>query len=492
MFVMSAGVHFFLFQRNKRRGHFFIFSSMLFGFSLMRSGGLIMRIVWATNLTNVRVEIAANILAQAGSIIVFVVNLFLTQRVVRGAHPDFGWSTTARVIFRTLVVCVLACLIMLVAGTTQSFYTLDESIRAKDRAVQLFAGTLLTILAFLPVPTVLVAVAIPRRYRIEKFGEGSWRAKLLLLCFASTLLSLGAGFRVGVNFSPRLVADPAWYHGRTPFYVFNFVLDLVMSAAYIAFAFYRRFYVPDGAKGPGSYQASTYPVKNVGKKMWSPPNSLPATPVTAVSAMSAMSAATATSAVPASNDNRGRGAPAPTISSYRWPSSYDAASSIKKPKSALKRFSLNTKRSSGGDPYSGPFADAGSPVYYAKDLPLYRDFDAVALSPTSSNSTNSSSSTMDTAELEERDFARQVGGSTVDVVLETMLDTISQEDEEPPSHVWGRSSIWSRTVIGGGSRATTIVGAGSGTESEGEATNSEGENGGATKKKDGPRIKWAT
>jgi hypothetical protein len=454
LFVLSAGVHFFLFQRNKRRGHFFIFSSMLFGFSLMRTGGLAMRLLWAVNLDNVQILMAANILAQAGSIIVFVVNLFLTQRIVRGYHADFGWSTTARVVFRFLVFCVLSCLVMLIAGTTQSFYTLDETIRAQDHLVQLFAGTLLTVLAFLPVPVVIISALVPRRYRIEKFGQGSWRSKILLLSFASVLLSLGAGFRVGVNYGPRPVADPAWYHGRTPFYIFNFVLDLIMSFTYIGFEFYNRFYIPDGAKGPGSYMAGDQ-VKDL-----TPPASRSPSP-----------------------SHKRESAPAPTIPMHRaWPSSHDA-SSITRPKSVLKRFSASTARNDPRTP-----ADPISPVYYAQGLPRYRDFESPVVTRTSSNASNASGATSTSTETTdvEDNRGRRVGGVRAGFVLANMLEKIQQEAEQLGNNQWGGE--WT-TRTAAGSRATTMVG-GSSSESEGEATNSDGErrNG---RKKQGPRIKWA-
>lgn len=226
---------------------------MMFAFCMIRAAALAMRIAWAARPTSVRVAIAANILAQAGTVVVFIINLFLAQRIVRGYHPEFGWSTPARVLFRFFFFSVVACLIMVIVATVQSFYTLDVRIKEADRLVQLFSGTYLALLAFLPIPIVILAATLPRSYRVEKFGEGSWAAKLVLLLMTATLLSIGAFFRAGTNFEPRPLRNPAWYHSRATFYIFNFVLDAIVAYTYLASFFHKRFYVPPKAKGPGSY-----------------------------------------------------------------------------------------------------------------------------------------------------------------------------------------------------------------------------------------------
>ncbi|KAK8105877.1 hypothetical protein PG999_009236 [Apiospora kogelbergensis] len=252
-FLAAAAAHQVIFQKNKKRGHLFVFSAMMFAFSLIRAIALLMRIVWASNSRNVQIAMAANILTMAGTVIAFIVNLYFTQRIVRGLHPKFGWSTPARLIFRFLVGMVVASILMVIAVTIQSFYTLDAKVIASDRVAQLFAATFLAFLAFVPIPVLIAAALLPKRFQKEKFGEGSWTGKLALVLFTSSLLSLGAWFRVSTNFIPRPQNDPAWYLGRAPYYCFNYVVDLVVTYTYIVFAFHRRFHIPDGAKGPGSY-----------------------------------------------------------------------------------------------------------------------------------------------------------------------------------------------------------------------------------------------
>lgn len=213
----------------------------------------IMRIVWAFYPRNASVAIAASILANAG-VVLFVVNLFFAQRLLRAYQPRLGWSRPLTLLFRALVASVVACLIMVIVSIVYSFYTLDPSTRSRLRRVQLVAVVFLAILAFLPTPVGLVVVLLPRRrLSVDKFCSSSMRTKLLLLLFTSLLLTLGAGFRAGVAFIQRPADAPAWFHHKACFYCFNYVIELVVVFNYVVSRFDRRFHVPDGSSQPGDY-----------------------------------------------------------------------------------------------------------------------------------------------------------------------------------------------------------------------------------------------
>lgn len=257
LFLAGAATHMIIFQLNRRRSHKFIFSLLLFAFCMARVVALTLRIAWASRPTNVRLAIAANIFTAAGVLLLFIVNLIFAQRIVRGYHPTVGWHRGVTIGFRVLYGVIASLLIMVITATIVSFYTLDQARRRSCRNVQLFAGTFLAVLAFAPVPIVVVAGLVPRRdgRRVEKFGTGSWRAKVRLLLFTSLLLTLGAGFRIGVTFDVRPITAPAWFHHRACYYIFNYVMELIVVFTYAAARFDRRFHVPDGAKGPGDYAA---------------------------------------------------------------------------------------------------------------------------------------------------------------------------------------------------------------------------------------------
>ncbi|TPX06959.1 uncharacterized protein E0L32_011104 [Thyridium curvatum] len=255
LFVCSAAVNMTIFQVNRRRDHKFVFSALLFGFSMARIVTLVMRIVWACRPANVRVAIAASIFVAAGVLLLFIVNLVFAQRVVRAYHPRLGWHAALRLVFRLLYACVAALLVMVITATVITFYTLNPNTRRICRDIQLFAGTFLAFLAFLPIPVVLLAALTPRRggRPVDKFGQGRMRTKVALILFTASLLTLGAGFRIGTSYDLRL--RPAWFHHRACFYCFNFVIELVVVFTYTATRFDRRFHVPDGSSGPGDYTA---------------------------------------------------------------------------------------------------------------------------------------------------------------------------------------------------------------------------------------------
>ncbi|KAI0186180.1 hypothetical protein EV127DRAFT_455718 [Xylaria flabelliformis] len=255
LFIVSAAAHALILHTNKRNNVKFFFSGAMFALCLLRSVALSMRIVWATFPHDANIAISAGILTQAGSVIVFIVNLILAQRIVRAYHPKFGWHPATTSGFLFLICCTIASLIMIIAVTIQSFLTPDMEIRHSDRIVQLFAGTYMAALAFMPIPIVSLAALVPRakNRRIEKFGAGRWRSKVHLLLGTSALAASAAAFRVYTGFVPRPAGHPAWYHHRACYYCFNFATDLIISTVYLFARFDRRFIVPNGAKGPGDY-----------------------------------------------------------------------------------------------------------------------------------------------------------------------------------------------------------------------------------------------
>ncbi|POS77378.1 hypothetical protein DHEL01_v204230 [Diaporthe helianthi] len=254
-FIAGAATHLTIFRINHKRDHKFVFSALLFGFCMARITTLVLRIVWASRPRSVNIAIAANIFVQAGVLLLFLVNLIFLLRLIRSYHPALGWSRSLSWAFKFLYFCVAANLIMVITATVHSFFTLDPTARRIDRDIQLFVGTFLAVLSFLPVPVTLITLVAPRACpRPEKFGQGRQRTKIGLLLFTSTILALGAGFRIGVNFTtPRPAADPAWYHSKACFYCFNFVIELLVVYTYAIARFDRRYHVPDGSSRPGHY-----------------------------------------------------------------------------------------------------------------------------------------------------------------------------------------------------------------------------------------------
>lgn len=254
LFMLGAIAHMTILQLNLRRGHKFIMSGMMFGFCMARITTCVMRIVWTERLTSIPIAIAAQVFVAAGVVLLFVVNVIFAQRIIRASHPHSGWHPLFSKAFIMIYVLIVMTLIMLITAVVQSFYTLNKNTKRIDRDIQLYGQTFYTIVAFLPIPLVLGGLAIPRTTRVEKFGSGRFRSKIYILLLSSALLTLGAAFRVGTNYkTPRPRNDPAWYHSKACFYIFNFTVEIIVVYLYVALRVDTRFYVPDGARRAGDY-----------------------------------------------------------------------------------------------------------------------------------------------------------------------------------------------------------------------------------------------
>ncbi|KAK4041720.1 hypothetical protein C8A01DRAFT_14555 [Parachaetomium inaequale] len=260
LFIAAAAANMTVFQLNRHRSYKFLFSALLCAFCVARVVALALRCVWAVHPHNVRVAIAAQIFTAAGVLILFITNLVFAQRVVRAYHPFFGWSKGVTWLFWGLFGSAGAVLVMVVAVTVQGFFAAPgaagEEVRGVDKKVQLFCVVYLALYAFLPVPLVTLAAVVPRRTRIDKFGEGHFRTKFALLTFTASLLAVGAVFRAVVAFETRPVAHPAWFHGKACYYCFNYGVELVVVFTYALSRFDKRFHIPDGSSAPGHYSCA--------------------------------------------------------------------------------------------------------------------------------------------------------------------------------------------------------------------------------------------
>ncbi|KAF2459125.1 hypothetical protein BDY21DRAFT_339838 [Lineolata rhizophorae] len=258
LYVLGAATHMAIFQINRRRGHKFIFSVLMFGFCMARIVTCSLRLANLEHPDNISLAIAAAIFVQAGVLLVFIINLLFAQRLVRAQHPHFGWSMGFRVVMIALYVLVVLTLAMVITATVQSFYTLSTNTRRIDRDIQLYAGSYFFFVAVLPIPMVLLSLAVPRRSGTDKFGHGRFRTKIFVLLTASTLLAFGAGWKLGSN-----AMDPVqrrgnpvpWYYTKAPFYIVNFTVEVLVIALYALLRIDLRFHIPDGARGPGAYSS---------------------------------------------------------------------------------------------------------------------------------------------------------------------------------------------------------------------------------------------
>ena len=254
LYLTGAAAHMYILQTNRKRSHKFLLSGMLFGFCMARTVTMIMRISWACRPTNIRIAIASMVFTAAGVVLLFVVNLLFAQRILRAQHPHAGWHKIFHLAFLAVYALIIITLIMLVTTVVQQFFTLNANTHRIDRAVVLYGGTMYAVISFLPIPLLLLSLAVPRKNPIQKFGQGRFRNKIAILLLASTLLCLGASFRVGTSYlTPRPRSDPPGYYSKACFYIFNFVVEILVVYLYVLVRVDRRFWIPNGSHAPGDY-----------------------------------------------------------------------------------------------------------------------------------------------------------------------------------------------------------------------------------------------
>lgn len=278
--MIFAATHITILKRNLQRRHRFFFSGALFGklpdhslgsyhdilsadiaFCTLRIATMSLRIAWSFRRTDVGLGIAAQIFVYAGTIILFLVNWFFTQRIVRAQHPTWGWSQTYRLAHRLALVCLICCLLALIVAAVQQVFTLDANILNIDRILQLTGQTYFAAFCVGPIIVTTISLAIPRK-ETDKFGAGRMRINIAILYGSALILAAGQIFRTYVTWLPPSPLrdprgrplDPPWYLSKTCFYTFNFTTEVIVAVIYAICRVDLRFHVPDGAKQPGQYR----------------------------------------------------------------------------------------------------------------------------------------------------------------------------------------------------------------------------------------------
>ncbi|KAJ4168439.1 hypothetical protein NW754_010350 [Fusarium falciforme] len=150
-FLASAIFNMAIYIRNRRRGHKFLFSAVLFGFSIARIVACSLRIVVGSKPHQVNTVIASQVFNSAGVVMIFVINLFFAQRILRAYHPRLGWGKPATLVARFLLFSLIGTLIMTIIAVVYSFYTLDVGVRKTIRHIQLFFCYLYRSIGFLAI-----------------------------------------------------------------------------------------------------------------------------------------------------------------------------------------------------------------------------------------------------------------------------------------------------------------------------------------------------
>lgn len=261
LYLAFAAANMTLLQRNQRKtpSHKFPLQGPIFGFCMARTTTCIMRIVWASYPHNIRIALAAQILNNAGILIIYIVNLIFAQRILRGMQPELGWNRILSHAFRVIYVLIGGVLAMVITATVLTSYTLDPATKLACAGCLKAASAFLFFITLCPIFLLGAAFLLPRNEENEEaFGTGIMETKALVVFVISCLTITISGFKLGTTFeTPRPVADPAWYHSKAAFYCFGYMLEIFILCVIQVVRVDRVFHVPDGSGAVRSYWAAS-------------------------------------------------------------------------------------------------------------------------------------------------------------------------------------------------------------------------------------------
>ncbi|KAF2671879.1 hypothetical protein BT63DRAFT_476718 [Microthyrium microscopicum] len=247
LFLIAAFLHLFLFFANIVRGHRFIISALIFVFCLERVFALAIRIAGTLRGEDGNLYVGGVVLVFGFTPLLYIINLVFAHRIIKAQHPRHGGNIGISLVFWLTYLLILFAWACLVAGLVQPFFQLSTYWRYVDRGLRIWGFTFFAIVSLIPLPLVLLSTVIPRRHRVNKFGSGSFYAKLWILVLVVILTSLEAFYIAGVEWvtpTSRFVPIPA-YMTRTWYYVMIFTLEFIIVILYAGARVDRRFHSGD-------------------------------------------------------------------------------------------------------------------------------------------------------------------------------------------------------------------------------------------------------
>ncbi|KAF6834660.1 hypothetical protein CPLU01_04754 [Colletotrichum plurivorum] len=252
LFMLGAYTHLTIYRRNAKRGHKFLISDIVFDFCMIRTVTCIFRITWSI-VTTRGVVLVALITENGGAALLFAVNIFFAQRLVRSIHPKAGWCTAFGQLVLMLLFSVPAFIIFNASNLIISFFSVGniDRLDTTDELLKFGSGWNMFLAAF-PVIVVTGCLCVPGP-EPEKFGSGSLRVKVALLYFGSFLLIAGHATRVYAIVNKEPPGTDSVIFGKAVFYTTGFMFELLVVAAYAFGRVDLRFHIPNGSSGPGDY-----------------------------------------------------------------------------------------------------------------------------------------------------------------------------------------------------------------------------------------------
>ncbi|KAK2029745.1 hypothetical protein LX32DRAFT_587985 [Colletotrichum zoysiae] len=266
LFMIGAYVHLTIYRANAKRGHKFLISDLMAEFCMLRTVTCIFRITWSIAAKR-GVILVALITENGGASLMFAVNIFFAQRLVRSIHPRVGWSTAFGQLTFVLLISVPVFILFSIAMTIVSFFSVGNADRLEvaDDLLK-FGSSWNMALAIFPVLVVSGCLCVPGPVP-EKFGTGSLRVKVALLYAGALLMITGQSIRIYALFNKELPGTKNAVYSKAVFYTTGFMFELMVIGLYAMSRVDERFYVRDGSSGPGDYsgdkQRGQYSVEEI-------------------------------------------------------------------------------------------------------------------------------------------------------------------------------------------------------------------------------------
>ena len=283
LFIVAGAAHMTLFKRNMARGKKFIFSGIIFGmsgwfyqsfllldheklltwaisgFCMTRILATVFRIIWSVYPLSTAFTIVATVMFNAGTVLLYIVNLFLVQRAFRAHHPYLGWSKPISLAVPVLTAILIGSVIALIVSSLTAFFLFSSVAAQVASTVQRLASAIFVFSTLLPGLVCIATTAIPSPSKgIDDFGAGTLLSKWVIIFSGSIVLTLSTTYRATTAFLPSEPSDVplAPWRSKPAFYTLTFLLELLVTIFWLVTRIDRRFYVRDGAKGPYSYGTS--------------------------------------------------------------------------------------------------------------------------------------------------------------------------------------------------------------------------------------------
>lgn len=140
-----------------------------------------------------------------------------------------------------------------IVNLTVSFFTLNEKALTQTHDLLLFGSAYTTYLSLFPIIFLVPATIIPCKGKVEKFGIGRFRYKIIFLVLISSALAVGAITRLIGNAEVFPFDKPGHIDSKVVFYTTGFMLEIIVVFMYYIVRFDLLFHIPDGSSGPGDY-----------------------------------------------------------------------------------------------------------------------------------------------------------------------------------------------------------------------------------------------